>query len=139
MNPKQTSLAITLYVGFCGLLSLVGPMLVPSSASIASAATCGGVNTSLINCDQTGGDTKDVTQTGIWGILLFVLNIMTAGVGVLGVGGIVFASVLYASAGGNMEQTKRAKLIMFDVALGLVAYALMYSFINFIVPGGVFT
>lgn len=139
MNLKQKLSAITISISLCGLLSLFAPVLVPSSASVASAATCAGVNTALISCTEPGGDTKDVTQTGIWAILLFVLNIMTAGVGVLGVGGIVFASVLYASAGGNMEQTKRSKLIMFDVALGLVAYALMYSFLNFIIPGGVFT
>lgn len=98
MKLRQTSLAVTLSACFCGLLLLFMPMLAPTPASIASAETCAGVTTALIKCDEAGGNTKDVTQTGIWGILLLVLNIMTAGVGVLGVGGVVFASVLYARA-----------------------------------------
>lgn len=97
---------------------------------------CAGVKTSVITCGQTGGD--EITQTGVWGILLLVINILTAGVGVAAVGGVIYASILYASAGDSSEQTKKAISIIINVAIGLVAYALMYVFLNFIIPGGKF-
>jgi len=128
MKIKQTILVFALLVGFSGFF------VVP----VASAQTCGGVDTSIINC---GGSStaSNIEDTGIWALLLIIINILTAGVGVAAVGGIVYASILYASAGDSSEQTKKAIGIIVNVAIGLVAYALTYTFLNFIIPGGLFT
>lgn len=107
--------------------------MVPTTVN---AATCG-VPTSIISCPQKK-DAKTAETSPIWGILLVVLNIMTAGVGILAVGGIVYASILYASAGDKAEQTKKAVGIITNVVIGIAAYGLMYVFLNFLVPGGVF-
>ncbi len=64
---------------------------------------------------------------------------MTAGIGILAVGGILYASILYASASDNMEQTKKAKDIIKQVVIGIIAYAAMYLFLNFLIPGGIFS
>ncbi|MNH46494.1 hypothetical protein D3C72_2301490 [compost metagenome] len=64
---------------------------------------------------------------------------MTAGVGILAVGGIVYGSILYTSAGGSSEQTKKAMGIITNVVIGLIAYALMYAITNFLIPGGLFS
>ncbi len=96
----------------------------------AQAANCGGTETSVITCD--GED------NGVWGILLLVLQIMTAGVGVLAVGGIVYASVLWVTAEDKEAQVTQAKDIIRNVVIGLVAFALMYVGLQFLVPGGVF-
>jgi hypothetical protein len=72
-------------------------------------------------------------------MLRIVLQIMTAGVGVAAVGGIVYAAVLYTSAGDAADQVKKAKTIITDVVIGLVAYALMFLLLNWLIPGGVFT
>ena len=103
------------------------------------AAECGSATTSIISCkaDKTTTDGK-VENNAIWKLLIMVLNIMIAGVGVLAVAGIVWGSVLYASAGDRPEQTKKAKEIIFNVVLGLLAFGLMYSVLNFLIPGGVF-
>jgi hypothetical protein len=103
----------------------------------ATQSCCGGVQTSLISCDQTGasGDLKD---TGIWGVLLLAINILTAGIGVAAVAGIVYASILYTSSGGDQERIKKAMTIITDIVIGVVAYALMYAALNFLVPGGIF-
>lgn len=120
-------------------------MLVPAAAmfvsvlyaSPASAAKCGGVETSLIECDQDNeGD--DVEDNGIWGLLLIVLNIMTAGVGVLGVAGIVYGAILYTTAEDKADQVKKATDIITNVIIGLVLFALMYAGLNYLIPGGVF-
>ena len=166
MKIKQTILLVTLFLGFFSFFV----------TTPASAATCGGVETSIIDCDQTGickdgtspyegiepktdkeraqyfadndhyygkckdGSTPDTStdQNGIWGILFLVINILTAGIGVVAVGGIVYGSILYASAGGSADQVKKARTIIINVVIGIVAYALMYALLNFIVPGGVF-
>ena len=47
--------------------------------------------------------------------------------------------IMYASAADSVEQTKKAISIIVNVVVGLLAYALMYAFLNFIIPGGLFT
>lgn len=113
-----------------------GIALQPSLVS-AAGSSCGGVETSIITCPQTK-DPKTAQDSAVWGILLIVLNIMTAGIGIAAVGGIVFGSILYASAGDKAEQTKRAITIITNVVIGLVAYGLMYLVLNFLIPGGIF-
>ena len=79
-----------------------------------------------------------VETSGVWGLLLMVINILTAGIGVAAVAGIIYGSVMYASAGGNPENVKKARTIITNVVIGVVAYALMYALLNFITPGGLF-
>lgn len=102
----------------------------------ASESCCGGVKTSIVKCTQDGGGGTE--STGVWGILLLAINILTAGVGVLAIAGIIYGSVLYTSAAGSAEQVKKAIGIITNVVIGIVAYAVMYSFLNFLIPGGLF-
>jgi hypothetical protein len=126
MKIKQTLIALALLIG-------VGVLLF---TPIVSAETCnqGQPNeyeTSIIPCSTDG-------QGGVLGILLLIIDILTAGIGIAAVGGIIYGAILYTTASGSMEQTKQAKTIIFNVVIGLVAYALMYSFMNYIIPGGIF-
>lgn len=83
-----------------------------------------------INCDENGG--------GIWSLLLLVVQILTAGVGLVAIGGFVYAAILYTTAEGNAGQVTKAKETIFNVVVGLVLYALMWAFLQFLIPGGVF-
>ncbi|MFZ2835742.1 hypothetical protein D3C85_848350 [compost metagenome] len=125
MKIKQTIVSLALLIG-------IGSF---AAAPIASA-DCGGVKTSIVNCNETGGE--DVNNSGVLGILKLVINIMTAGVGILAVGGIVYGSILYTSAGASSEQTKKAISIITNVVVGLIVYALMYAITSFLIPGGLF-
>ena len=98
---------------------------------------CGGVETAIIKCNENN-QSGDIEDNGVWGLLLITLNIMTAGVGILAVGGIVYASILYTTAEDNSSQTKKAIDIITNVVIGLVAYALMWAGLNFLIPGGIF-
>jgi hypothetical protein len=116
------------------------------SAPVDTNSVCAGnndcgVDTAIIKCDPKIVDvTKAGTENnGVWALLLLAINILTAGVGIAAVGGIVYGSILYTSAGGNAEQTKKAIEFIRNVIIGVVAYAIMFSFLNFIVPGGVFS
>lgn len=126
---------------------VAGLLIIPvagvvSYSTPAFAAECGGVETSIISCDQQGaGDGQDgaeVRDTGLWGLLTLTLNIMLAGVGVLAVAGIVWGSILYTSAGGNSEQVKKAIGVFTNVVIGVVAFAGMWVLLNFLIPGGAF-
>lgn len=101
------------------------------------AANCGGAQTAIISCPQTSQG-PDARNSGVWGVLLIALNILTAGVGIAAVGGIVYGAILYTSAGDSTEQTKKALEIIRNVVIGLIAYGLMYLVLNFLIPGGIF-
>ncbi|MDK2899248.1 MAG: hypothetical protein PWQ10_435 [Patescibacteria group bacterium] len=129
MKIKQTILAMV-------LLSIISCLSVFSLPAFAT--TCAGVETSVISCDGKE-TTSDLKETGLWQLLLLVINILTAGVGIMAVAGVVYGSILYSSSGGSPEQTKKAIGIIINTFIGIVAYALMYAFLNFIIPGGLFT
>lgn len=132
MNKKQKTVTFL-------MLSVVAAAAVLIVAPETYAQQkCGGVDTAVIACTQPGGDNVPIDQSGTWGLLLLILNIMTAGVGILAVGGIAYGAVLYASAGDKAEQTKKAITIITNVVIGIVAYGLMYALLQYLVPGGVF-
>lgn len=129
MNIKQKIIILVLAITFSTGLSL--------QAQTAQAETCGGVETSIISCTQ-GKDAKTAKDSAVWGLLIMALNILTAGVGIAAVGGVVFGSLLYASAGDKAEQTKKAIGVITNVVIGIVAYGVMYIGLNFLIPGGIF-
>ena len=104
--------------------------------AFAAEKTCGGVQTALIECG--GNKDGDLEDSGLWGLLMLVINVMTAGVGVLALAGFIYGAILYTSAGGNPEQVKKARVIFTNVVIGVIAFGGMFTLLNFIVPGGVF-
>lgn len=131
MKIKQTLLAFAL-----GVTGAVGVLAGPHT--VMAATTCGGVDTAIIKCDADNSDKKDLNDNGVWALLLMVLNIMTAGIGIVAVGGIVYGAILYTTAEDKADQVKQATNIITNVVIGLVLYALMWVGLNFLVPGGVF-
>ena len=93
--------------------------------------------TAIIKCDIPDG-AEGYKNTGLWSILILIINILTAGVGVVALAGIVYGSILYTSAGGNQEQVKKAMGIFTNIVIGIIAFAGMWALLNFLVPGGVF-
>ena len=122
---------------FISLAVLLTPLAVIGVSSTVSALTCGGVETAILDCGGSK-DAKEVEDSGIWKILLLVLNIMTGLVGLAAIGGIIYAAILYTTAQNNAGQITKAKETIFNVILGIVLFALMFSFLNFLIPGGIF-
>ena len=68
------------------------------------------------------------------GIIRFVVNILSIGVGIIAVIGITIAGIQYTTAGGNEEQTRKSKRRILEIVIGLAAYALLYAVLQFVLP-----
>jgi hypothetical protein len=101
----------------------------------AQAADCVGVQTSVVDCDAA----NDTTGSPVVAILVIVIRILTAVIGVVAVGGLVYAGILYASASGDSSQINKAKEIIRNIVIGLIAFALMAGALNWLIPGGLFS
>lgn len=97
-------------------------------------ADCNGTSTVIINCETQNGQKVD----GTWFILLLILNILATGVGIVAVGGIAYAAFLYTTAADNESQLTKSKETITNTVLGIVTFALMYSGLQFLIPGGAF-
>ena len=142
MNIKQTVKNFILVKSLVvGVLVVVTPSSATAACDNIGNTKCNngcGVDTAIISCDNVDVTKGGTTNNGVWSLLLTIINILTAGVGIAAVGGIVYGSILYTSAGGNADQTKKAIEFIRNVIIGLIAYALMFAFLNFIIPGGLF-
>lgn len=94
----------------------------------AYAAQCGGANTAILECADDEG--------GVWHVMMLVLDILTVGVGILGIVGISVAGVQIVTAGDNANQVKKAKSRLFQIIIGLGAYIVLFAFVQWIAPGG---
>lgn len=140
-----------IFIGSMKIKQKIVALLFVAVASIGVSSTalspvqaqqkCGEVDTSIIGgdiCNGVNNESKNPADTAVWKILLLVLNIMTAGVGILAVGGIVYGAILYTTSSESQDQTKKAKEVIRNVVIGIIAYAGMYLLLNFLIPGGIF-
>jgi hypothetical protein len=133
---KQTlflkiTLSVASIASMLGMSSLIAQPVFAADAAL----NCAILPQNICDSAKTGG--SDTKKTGVFILLIWVLNIMTAGVGIAAVGALIYAGVLYASAGGGSEQIVKSKKIITDTVIGIIAYALMFLVINWLVPGGV--
>ncbi len=78
------------------------------------------------SCDEDG--------SSIYDLLRLILNIMTIGIGILGIIGITIVGIQYLTAGGNEEQTRKAKQRLIEIVIGLVAYVALYALLYWLLP-----
>ena len=114
-------------------IAVVGITLIMPVSVFAADCPDGCVPTAILgengcSCDSGNGDS-------IIAILNLVVNILTVGIGILGVIGITIVGIQYLTAGGNEEKTRKAKRRMFEIVIGLVAYVIIYALLNWLIPG----
>lgn len=112
-------------------------MIIDESPNDANSDTGTGISCSILPQAICNKAKDGTSQGGVFELLKWILTIMTALVGFAAVGGLIWAGILYASASANAEQVKKAKTIIRDVIIGLVAYGLMFIILNWLIPGGV--
>lgn len=106
------------------------------TTSIAGTSRCGGIDTAYVACPSPTG--TGIAASPIWVLLNVFLNIAVAFVGIAAVGGLIYAGMMYSSAGDNQDRVKKAKTLMVNITIGLVVFAAMYILLQFIIPGGIF-
>ena len=99
---------------------------------VLAQSKCGGADTAIIDCNGATGD------AAILGIIKIVIQIMSAGIGILAIGAVIFGGILYSAAGGSPENIKKAKDLWVNTAIGLLIFAFFVAITNFLIPGGVF-
>ncbi len=99
-----------------------------------NAGSCSeGVNTNLFGgCVDPGQD-----GSGIFMVLNVILNVFTWGVGIAGTVGIVICGIQYMTAKDDAAQMTKAKNRLIQIIIGLVVYAVMWAFLQWLLPGGV--
>lgn len=106
---------------------------------VMASTSCAGVKTSYFSCPDGQDHPDRLEQTDFWKFLLTTITILTSLIALIAVGGIVYGAIMYASAGDNEGQVQMAKTIIRDVILGIVVYAGMWSFAQYLIPGGIFS
>lgn len=127
MKYKQTLLGLGLVAAVIG-------------GSLAFAPTANAELKCTVLPDFICGAAEEGTleSSGTWQLLILIVNIMTAGVGLVAIAMIAYAAFKYTTAQSDENQTKEAKEMIRNVAIGLMIYAFMWAGIQWLVPGGVF-
>jgi hypothetical protein len=127
---------LLLFVAFGLSLACISPP--------AYAAQCGtgegGVQTSFdFGCPgDTDAKSNELDKNPIYIVLLYLVNTLSAGIGVVIAGSIIWQSVQYASANGQPDKAKNARNGIVNAVIGLILFLTMFAILNFIIPGGIF-
>lgn len=116
--------------------------VVASLPVVAHAAyQCGGVETT-IDFTMGGAFTQLCDASGAspaTAILLWAISIMSIGVGIAVVIGIIFGGITYAMSDGDAGKAKEGQEIIVNSVIGLFLFIFLYAGANFLIPGGLFT
>lgn len=121
---KQFAISLTVVLG---LLTPVMPVLV--SVPVAACAA-DEVETNLFGCVPTDDD-----GSGIKRLLSLVVTVLLYGIGAAAVIGVVVAGIMYLTARDNEAQMAKAKTRLIEVAIGLIAWAMLFTLLQWLIPG----
>ena len=79
---------------------------------------------------------EDSKGCGVFMILNLIIDILTFGIAIAATIGIVVSGITYLTAKDNEQQTTKAKRRIYEIVIGLVAYAVLYAALKFLLPGG---
>lgn len=96
-------------------------------------STCGSAHT-FFDWGCNGADDKDSILT----VLVTISNWLAAGVVIAVIGGIIYGAIMYATSAGDASKAKSATEIIRNAFIALILYFLMWAFLQYIVPGGLF-
>lgn len=83
-----------------------------------------------------GDIVDDGKGCGVFMILNLIVDILTYGIAIAAAIGIVISGITYLTARGDETKTTKAKRRLFEIVIGLAAYAIMWSILSFLLPGG---
>lgn len=117
---KKLVIAVVMAVG----------VLVPVTSVVVSEpvmADC--VQTNLFRCVEV-----DEEGSGIKQLLSLIVTVLLYGIGAAAVVGVVWAGILYLTARDNEAQVAKAKTRLIEVAIGLIAWAMLFTILQWLIP-----
>ena len=128
MKLKQTVL------GLMTITTLVGGAFSLLATTPVAALECTILPKEI--CEKS--DNGNLEGSGTWLLLEFIIQIMTAMIGIVAVGMVAYAAFLYTTAQSDEGQLKKSKDMILNVAIGIALYALLWAFAQWLIPGGIF-
>lgn len=101
------------------------------STTIAADGGCEGGNAEACLKQGKPGEIMKVLEIG--------LNFLAGLVLVASVIMIIVGGIQYTSSGGNPQAVSAAKQKIMNVFIGLLAFVFLYAFLQWLIPGGIFT
>lgn len=68
-----------------------------------------------------------------------LVNFLSAGVGLVVVAMIIMGGIQYSAAGDNSQKVTDAKKRITNALLALLAFIFLFSFVQWLIPGGIFS
>ncbi len=139
-QKKRISLSKMLRVVVVSLsiVAALGSFLAPARVAASCSAQTAKEDA---NCEQVsdckGGDISEA-NCGITHYLKIFINTLSALVGVTVVAVLVMGGIQYSTSAGDPNAAAAAKQRITNGILALVAFGMMYGFLQWLVPGGVF-
>lgn len=87
------------------------------------------------DCNDPNGINED--NCGIIRYLVIFINVLSAVVGLVVVGSIIYGGIQYSMAGSDPQKVSEAKRRIRNAVIALMFFLFMFSLLNYLVPGGV--
>ncbi len=100
------------------------------SGTDGTGKNCGEAETVLVTCKGEG-------VQAIGDVLRIIITVLSILIGVAAVGGLAWASILYAKAQDNAGNVSEARELIRNIVIGLLLYGFLVAIVNWLVPGGV--
>jgi hypothetical protein len=129
MKLKIKKSLILLVALFVPVLIMVAPVSSARALTITFAAS---------GCE--GGNAKDCLKNAetskIMDELMIIIRLLSAMVGVVAVVMLIIGGIQYTASNGNPQAVAAAKKKITDVFIGLISYIFLWSFLEWLIPGG---
>jgi hypothetical protein len=102
----------------------------------ASPSECGRCTTS--NCADSAATCSNNDCDLIQKYVNPFINIMSVVFGLIAIISLILGGISYTTSEGDPQKTSRAKSRIANTIFAIIGYIFLYSFLQFIVPGGVF-
>lgn len=122
---------LPVFVTFLMGINLLSAAFYATPASAAAPTTTFGAEAAIL---QGCAKVENGHGESIKCVVLLVIDILSILIGIVGVIGIVVVGIQYLTAGGNEEQTRKAKRRLLEIIIGIVAYVLIYSVLRWLLP-----
>ena len=86
---------------------------------------------------QPGVDTKAASTCLFTKYINPAIALLSAAVGVVVVIAVIYGGIEYTSSGGDPARVASGKKHIISALIGLLAYLLLFAFLQFIIPGGI--